>query len=220
MAIPLQYNLRNLFVRQTATLMTAGGIALVVAILVLTLALANGFRQALVVTGSPDNVIVTRTGSQTEVLSGLRREAARIIECDAGRGEPPGRYRLVRPSRRGDQPGAQERRLLQRHGARTANSGLALRPTVQDRGGTCLPSGCREVIVGRALSRRFAGCGLGETLRFGSRDWLVVGIFEAGGQRLRVGDLGRRRIAPPRVRPRRLLLGDDAAGRSGTPSGR
>jgi putative ABC transport system permease protein len=80
MAIPLEYNLRNLFVRRTATLMTAGGIALVVAILVLTLALASGFRQALVVTGRPDNVIITRAGSNSEVLSGISRETARIIE--------------------------------------------------------------------------------------------------------------------------------------------
>jgi ABC-type antimicrobial peptide transport system permease subunit len=41
--------------------------------------------------------------------------------------------------------------------------------------------GLAEVIVGRPLSERFVGCGLGETVRFGARDWAVVGIFEAGG---------------------------------------
>jgi DNA-binding NarL/FixJ family response regulator len=49
MAIPISYNIRNLFVRRTATLMTAGGIALVVAILIMSLALAHGFRATLVV---------------------------------------------------------------------------------------------------------------------------------------------------------------------------
>ncbi len=93
MAIPLEYNLRNLFVRKTATLMTAGGIALVVAVLVLTLALAHGFQETLVATGSPDNVLVIRTGSQTEMQSGLGREVAHIIDADPKRGEPSRRYR-------------------------------------------------------------------------------------------------------------------------------
>jgi ABC-type antimicrobial peptide transport system permease subunit len=41
--------------------------------------------------------------------------------------------------------------------------------------------GVPEVIVGRPLAERFVGCGLGESVRFGARDWEVVGIFEAGG---------------------------------------
>ncbi|HEV2398106.1 MAG TPA: hypothetical protein VGS27_14260 [Candidatus Sulfotelmatobacter sp.] len=42
MAIPISYNLRNLAVRKTTTIMTALGIALSVAILVASLALVNG----------------------------------------------------------------------------------------------------------------------------------------------------------------------------------
>ena len=45
MAIPLSYNLRNLTVRKTTTLMTALGIALTVAVLVAVLALAGGLRR-------------------------------------------------------------------------------------------------------------------------------------------------------------------------------
>jgi putative ABC transport system permease protein len=41
MAIPLSYNLRNLVVRKTTTLMTALGIALTVAVLLSILALAG-----------------------------------------------------------------------------------------------------------------------------------------------------------------------------------
>jgi ABC-type antimicrobial peptide transport system permease subunit len=35
-------------------------------------------------------------------------------------------------------------------------------------------------MAGSSIARRFQGGGLGETLRFGMRDWTVVGIFEAG----------------------------------------
>jgi putative ABC transport system permease protein len=44
MKIPLAYNLRNLVVRKTTTLMTAAGIALTLAVLVSSLALVNGLR--------------------------------------------------------------------------------------------------------------------------------------------------------------------------------
>jgi ABC-type antimicrobial peptide transport system permease subunit len=44
----------------------------------------------------------------------------------------------------------------------------------------------------RARNRQpFQGAGLGETLRFASADWTVVGIFDAGRTGLRLRDLGR-----------------------------
>ncbi len=43
---PLAYNLRNLTVRKTTTIMTALGIALTVAVLLAVLALVNGLRSA------------------------------------------------------------------------------------------------------------------------------------------------------------------------------
>jgi ABC-type antimicrobial peptide transport system permease subunit len=52
---------------------------------------------------------------------------------------------------------------------------------VQIVSGRMYRAGVPEVIVGRPISQRFAGCALGETVRFGSREWKVVGIFEAGG---------------------------------------
>ena len=42
MKIPFAYNLRNLIVRKTTTLMTVAGIALTVAVLVSSLALVEG----------------------------------------------------------------------------------------------------------------------------------------------------------------------------------
>ena len=40
--------------------------------------------------------------------------------------------------------------------------------------------GTAEIIAGRSIADGFQGAGLGETLRFASRDWTVVGVFDAG----------------------------------------
>jgi len=45
-----------MIVRKGTAAMTAGGIAMVVAVFVMTLAIAQGFRQTLVVSGSPVTV--------------------------------------------------------------------------------------------------------------------------------------------------------------------
>jgi ABC-type antimicrobial peptide transport system permease subunit len=40
--------------------------------------------------------------------------------------------------------------------------------------------GSAEIIAGSSIAKRFKGGGIGESLRFGMRDWTVVGIFDAG----------------------------------------
>ena len=56
-----------------STAFTALGIALVVAVFIGMLALANGFRAALVRTGSPENVLVLRNGADSELSSSIDR---------------------------------------------------------------------------------------------------------------------------------------------------
>lgn len=182
--IPLAYNLRNLAVRRAMTLMTAGGIALVVAVLVLTLALAAGFQAALVGTGRADNAVCLRGGSTSELTSAVSRAAARVIEADPGVARLPGGEALAVPElvvlvnlpRRGD-PAASSNVTVRGLDARA----LALRPEVRLVAGRMFREGADEVIAGRPLGQRFAHCGLGEQVRLGNRQWRVVGQFEAGG---------------------------------------
>ena len=84
MAIPLKYNLRNLVVRKVSTLMTVGTVALVVAVFVALMSLANGLNKLLVSTGAPENLLVIRTGSQTEVNSQVTRDAFQLIQTLPG----------------------------------------------------------------------------------------------------------------------------------------
>src|SRR5204863_7443494 len=84
MAIPLKYNLRNLVVRRVSTLMNVGTIALVVAVFVALFALANGLNSSLIATASPENVLIIRQGSKTEMQSGVSKEAYQINQTQPG----------------------------------------------------------------------------------------------------------------------------------------
>ena len=182
MAIPVNYIARNLLARRLTTALTAGGMALVVYVFATVLMLAAGLEQTLVSTGQDDNVVVIRRGSQTEVQSGVDRSQAGIVES--------------LPDIAIDQDG---RRLLSREpvvlinlrkraSGKSANVvirgvtpvGLALRPQAKLVQGRVFRPGTAEVIVGRSIAEGFQGAGLGETLRFASRDWTVVGVFDAG----------------------------------------
>ena len=79
-ALPWSYIARNLWVRRVTTLLTAGGMALVVYVFATVLMLAAGLEQTLVATGQDDNVVVIRRSAQTEVQSGIPRLQAGIVE--------------------------------------------------------------------------------------------------------------------------------------------
>src|SRR5437899_9310743 len=80
MGLIASYNLRSMTVRKATAAMTAGGIAMVVAVFVMTLAIAQGFRATLVASGSPDNAIVLRKSATAETVSAVLRTDVPIIE--------------------------------------------------------------------------------------------------------------------------------------------
>jgi ABC-type antimicrobial peptide transport system permease subunit len=182
MAVPISYVARNLFARKLTTLLTAGGMALVVYVFATVLMLAAGLRETLVATGLDDNVVVIRRGSQTEVQSSIDRAQAGIVETlpDVATGEDG--QKLVSketvvlinlPKRDSGKPSNVVIRGV------TAN-GLILRPQVKLVQGRMPHPGTAEIIAGRSIANGFVGAGIGETMRFASRDWAVVGVFDAG----------------------------------------
>src|SRR5512132_3942683 len=80
MAVPINYIARNLLTRRLTTVLTAGGMALVVYVFATVLMLAAGLEKTLVATGQDDNVVLIRKSAQTEVQSGVDRLSAGIIE--------------------------------------------------------------------------------------------------------------------------------------------
>jgi ABC-type antimicrobial peptide transport system permease subunit len=183
MKIPIIYNLRSLRQRPASTITTALGMALVVAVFIAMNALANGFRAALVSTGSPDNVIVLRKGSQQEMNSGLGRDVASIVGSLPFVATTPDNQPMVSPETfvvvplsRADHGGM----------ANVVVRGVSQRAFVVRKGiqivtGRTFNSGAREVVVGVAYAKRFPNSAVGNVVRFAEEDWTVVGQFSAGG---------------------------------------
>ena len=60
--------------------MTALGIAMVVAVFVMTLSIAQGFQSTLVASGSPQNAIIMRKGATSENVSAVTRQELPLIQ--------------------------------------------------------------------------------------------------------------------------------------------
>ncbi len=181
MTIPLSYVFRNLWTRKLTTLLTAGGMALVVFVFAAVLMLDAGLRKTLVGTGSWDNAVLLRPASQTEIQSAVYRDQASLVETlpDVARG--PGGEPLVSketlvliaiPKRGSDKPANLVVRGM-------PAMGLLLRPQARLVEGRMFRPGSSEVVVGRAIADGFDGTGIGERLRFAGREWTIVGTFDA-----------------------------------------
>ncbi|MGZ8219351.1 ABC transporter permease [Methylomagnum sp.] len=182
LTIPLAYSWKNLWARKLTTLLTASGMALVVYVFATVLMLSEGLKQTLVATGSPANVMMIRRGSETEIQSSVSREEAAVIESlpDIAHGasgfkqvSKESLLLMVLPKRSNGKPSNVTIRGL-------SDAGLAMRPQVKLVKGRMFRPGSAEIVAGRRIAEGFKGAGLGETLRFGMRDWTVVGVFDAG----------------------------------------
>ena len=182
MPIPISYSYRNLLARRLTTFLTAAGMALVIFVFAAVLMLSEGLRRTLVATGSYDNVIVLRAGSESEVQSAVDRNQAGII----------GAQPEVALDQEGRRLAADEAIVLinlPRRGSGLPGNVIIrgvqpvsreLRREVRLGAGRFLKPGSNEIVAGAQIARRYQGAGLGETLRFAMREWRVVGILEAG----------------------------------------
>ncbi len=182
MKIPFSYSLHNLWTRRLTTLLTSSGMALVVFVFSSILMLAQGLQKTLVETGSYDNVVVIRKASASEVQSGVERLQVSIVETDPQIAIGSDGKRLV----------AREVvvliSLLKKASNKPSNvtirgiaeTSLQLRKQVWLLKGRMPRPGSTEIIAGQSIVKRFKGVDMGEILRFGMRDWTIVGVFDAG----------------------------------------
>ncbi|WP_228895689.1 ABC transporter permease [Pseudoduganella aquatica] len=182
MRIPLSYIARNLWARRLTTALTASGLALVVFVFATVLMLDEGLRTTLVTTGEYDNVILIRRSAESEVQSGVDRVQANIasshpaiaLGADGQRMVSKETVVLISLRKRGsDKPSNVVIRGIDQRG-------LVLRPQVKLSAGRMFRLGASEIVAGASIAKRFAGAGIGEKLRFGQREWTVVGLFDAG----------------------------------------
>lgn len=182
MAIPLSYSYRNLWVRKLTTLLTVLGIALVVFVFAAVLMLDNGLRETLVSTGSDDNLVVLRKAASSDVLSILDRESARLIQqfpevARTSENKPivsTDAVVIINLDRIGEQ--GMGNVIVRGVSPETV---MPLRRQVKITQGRVFESGKTEIIVGSSIAKRFQGTSVGQKIKFASRQWEVVGIFEA-----------------------------------------
>ncbi len=183
MRIPFSYVFRNLWTRRLTTALTAGGLALVVFVFTTVLMLDAGLKQTLVTSGELDNVVVIRRGSETEIQSGISRYQANAIETHPAVARTPDGLRMVSKE-------AVVLISLKKSGAQKPSNviirgisplGMELRPQLQLVQGRRFRPGSAEIMVGSAIAKGFAGVEIGNALRFAQREWIVVGVFDAGG---------------------------------------
>ncbi len=181
MAIPISYNYRNLLARKLTTLLTVLGVTLVVFVWTAVQMMANGLKTTLVGTGSDNNVIVLRKSATSDVLSAVSRDSARLVET----------FPEIASSQDGKPLISKEAVTiinLYRKGSNDMGNvivrGVSLNATkmrsqVKIIQGRIWEPAKSEIIVGRSINERFKGCEIGQTLKFGTRNWLIVGVFNA-----------------------------------------
>lgn len=174
--------------RRGASLATVLGIAGVVAVFVAVLSIGEGFRKALRTAGSPDNALVLRAGSESEMMSVLLRDAVEIIAQAPGvarapvlPGGPPqalssGELFVIvdLPKQSTGTPANVPLRGVQ-------PAAFATRSDLVITSGRSFDWGRNEILVGEGAQRQFRGLKVGNRLRWGQNEWTVVGTFSAGG---------------------------------------
>jgi len=198
MAIPLSYNLRNLAVRRTTTLMTALGVGLTVSVLLAVMALVAGLRTAFQASGDPLNVLVLRKGGTSELSSNFSRTSFLDLRANPGiarnaKGEPRASLEMVTV-------------IILKSPEKPAGTNITLRGLtpagrelrdVKISAGRWYEEGHREIVVGKSVASRYPEAQIGKTLRFGKGEWLIVGVMDGGRSALNSemwGDLNQ--IAP------------------------
>ncbi|HMC63253.1 MAG TPA: ABC transporter permease [Candidatus Solibacter sp.] len=182
MAIPLAYNLRNLVVRKTTTLMTALGIALTVAVLLSILALVNGLRTTLSSSGDPLQIVVLRKGSESEIVSNFLRAQYQDLKFKPGiaagkDGQPLASLEVVTVINLASIDNPEGVNLTVRG---LPPVGIEMRPSIHIASGRWFQPGRREVVVGKSVAARYPDARLGKKIQFGRGMCDVVGVFDAG----------------------------------------
>jgi ABC-type antimicrobial peptide transport system permease subunit len=174
---------RNVRVRWQVTLLAVLGIALVVAVFSVLLAMSEGFATALRSTGRPDNAIFVQPGSGSELTSAVPLEHRNLILADdriaRGRdGQPLASWDWVvvisLPKKTDGSPTNVTLRAV-------SPKAFEVRGGIRVIQGRSFTPGLDEVIVGRKIIDRIRGLQLGGDLKYERKAFQIVGVFESEG---------------------------------------
>jgi putative ABC transport system permease protein len=182
--VPFSYNVRSLFVRRSATLLTICGIGATVAVLAGVLALQRGFESLFTSAGREDVAIFLRPGATSEGDSLFERDRSEIlikgrreIALDAA-GLPLAAAERYLAVRREKLDGGETNVPIRGIGPQS----LAIHAELVDVvAGRALAFGADEVMVGSSLTSRIADCRVGDVLVLNTTPFRVVGEFRSSG---------------------------------------
>jgi putative ABC transport system permease protein len=182
MAIPVVYNVRSAKERWMSSVVAVIGIAGTVGVFIAMLALARGFQATLVSSGLPENAIVQRGGSTSEMSSFITIDEVRIVE-DAPQVARDGSTALVSPEvvviaaipmrATGTDANVQVRGVTPRV--------LQVRDNVKIVEGRFIRPGVAEAVIGKGARDAYAGLDVGATVALGAGTWEIVGLFDSNG---------------------------------------
>ncbi len=183
MKVPISYIIRSLWTRKLTTILTLSGISLVTFVFAAVLMLAYGIEQTLIETGSENNIVILRKGSDAELMSQIDRNTTNIIKTQpevmvSADGKPFASTELyVIISLTKKQTGTMANISVRG----TTAEAMILRPQVKLVEGRMFRFGTSEIIIGSNVAKRFEGCEIGSQLKFGGGLWTIVGIINSGG---------------------------------------
>lgn len=183
MKIPVIYNLRSIRARYASTLVAVIAIAGVVAVFISVLAMAQGFQQTLIDSGSARNAIVLRGGASSEMDSAIDLEQTRILSDLPGVAKDGSGAALISP----------EVVVVAAFKLRSSNTdanaqvrgvsakALDIRDNMKLVEGRFFSPGLAELVVGKNAVKNYIGLDINTTIRFGGGEWRIVGILDSGG---------------------------------------
>lgn len=184
MALPLYYNIRNLRVRWQVTLLSVIGIALVVAVFTVLMAMSEGFRLAFRETGREDNAMIFQRGSASELTSGVPlAQRNQIIVDDRvatdAQGQPIASWEWVIVI---GLPKVTDGQLTNVSLRAVTPKVFDVRGGIQVSVGRSFTPGLDEVIVGRKIAERIKGLHVGGTVKYQKKEFKIVGLFSSTGE--------------------------------------
>jgi putative ABC transport system permease protein len=177
-----QFSMRSLPQRKGSSVAAMLGIAGVVAVMVGVLSIAEGVLKTMESSVGDENAIVLRSGSNSEMMSGLGGDDVRIIaeapgiaRDDAGPLASPELFVIINLPMRSTGTDANVPMRGVQAQATAVRGGFRL---VE---GRMFEWGLNEVIVGTGALQQFAGLDIGSSIEVGQEKWPVVGVFESDG---------------------------------------
>jgi putative ABC transport system permease protein len=182
-SVPISYNFRSIRARWSSTIVAILGIAGTVGVFVAMLSLARGFRATLVASGSPDDALVMRAGSTSEMMGGITLDSIKLVQDKPGVARDASGQPLVTQEVVGVVPipliSTGTDANVEARGV--SSNVLQIRKFVKIVQGRMFHSGLDELVVGKNASKTYEGLTVGNTVNFGGGQWRVVGVFDAGG---------------------------------------